>query len=143
MTDKKQCSKCKVFQLLEKFNEGTKQCNVCLESKRRYREAHKEEIQQKAKVYYEQNKEHKQQYIKEYREEYIKQKIECQYCRCMVSPQHKAEHERTKKHINNVKNPKPQKTEETTKENKPQTTQEEIREYIETSSDFEYDLNKE
>ena len=58
MTDKKQCSKCKVFQLLEKFNEGRKQCNVCLESKRRYREAHKEQIQEKAKVYYEQNKEY-------------------------------------------------------------------------------------
>ena len=138
MTDKKQCSKCKVFQLLEKFNEGRKQCNVCLENKLRYREAHKEQIQQKAKVYYEQNKEHRQAY----RKEYIQRKIECQYCRCMVSPQHKAKHERTNKHINNVKNPKPPKREETPKENK-QTTQKQIREYIETSSDFEYDFNKE
>ena len=138
MTDKKQCSKCKVFQLLEKFNEGRKQCNVCLENKLRYREAHKEQIQQKAKEYYEQNKEHKQAYRKEYNQ----RKIECQYCRCMVSPQHKAKHERTNKHINNVKNPKPPKREETPKENK-QTTQKQIREYIETSSDFEYDFNKE
>ena len=61
----------------------------------------------------------------------------------MVSLSQKAKHERTKKHINNVKNPQPRKTEETTKEYKQQTTQEEIREYIETSSDFEYDMNKE
>ena len=57
MTDKKQCSKCKVFQLLQKFNEGRTQCNVCLENKRRYREAHKEQLQQKSKNYYENNKE--------------------------------------------------------------------------------------
>ena len=55
MTDNKQCSKCKVFQLLEKFNDGRKQCNVRLESKRRYREAHKEQIQQKSKEYCENN----------------------------------------------------------------------------------------
>ena len=48
-----------------------------------------------------------------------------------------------RKHINNVKNPKPWKTKETTKEYKQQTAQEEIRDYIETSSDFECDINKE
>ena len=68
MTDKKQCSKCKVFQLLEKFNEGRKQCNVCLENKLRYREAHKEQIQQKSKEYYENNKEQIADKNKTYRE---------------------------------------------------------------------------
>ena len=143
MTDKKQCSKCKVFQPLERFKEERKQCNLCLGSKQRYRERNKETLSQKAKEYHENNKEHKQQYQKEHSKEYNLRKIECQYCRCMVSLSHKAKHERTKKHINNVKNPKPPKTEETTKEYKQQTTQEEIRDYIETSSDFEYDINKE
>ena len=143
MTDKKQCSKCKVFQPLERFKEERKQCNLCLESKQRYRERNKETLSQKAKEYYENNKENKQQYQKEYSKEYNQRKIECQYCRCMVSLSRKAKHERTNKHINNVNNPKPPKTEEATKEYKQQTTQEEIRDYIETSSDFEYDINKE
>ena len=136
MTDKKQCSKCKVFQPLERFKEERKQCNLCLESKQRYRENHKETLSQKAKEYYENNKENIKQHKQEYSKEYNLRKNECQYCRCMVSLSQKARHERTNKHINNVKNPKPPKTEETTKEYKQQTTQEEIRDYIETSSDF-------
>ena len=141
MTDKKQCSKCKVFQPLERFKEERNQCNLCLESKQRYRERNKETLSQKAKEYYENNKENIKQYKQEYRKEYNLQKIECQYCRCMVSLSQKARHERTNKHINNVKNPKLPKTEETTKEYKQQTTQEEIRDYIETSSDFEYQMD--
>ena len=51
MTDKKLCSKCKVFQLLEMFKEERKQCNIRLESKKGYRERNKETLSQKAKEY--------------------------------------------------------------------------------------------
>ena len=52
MADKKQCSKCKVFQPLN-YNNECKQCNKCLENKRRYREQHKETLKQYAQQYYE------------------------------------------------------------------------------------------
>ena len=68
-SDKKQCSKCKAFQPLDRFKEDRKQCNICLESKRRYREKHREELQQKAKEYYQQNKDKVKERTKTYKEQ--------------------------------------------------------------------------
>ena len=135
----KQCSRCLKTKEQLHFDKDRKQCNDCIKQRHTYYYNNKDKHAEWDKKHYEKNKEHKQ----EYRKEYNQRKIDCQYCRCMVSLSQKAKHERTKKHINNVKNPKPPKTEEATKEYKQQTTQEEIRYYIETSSDFEYDINKE
>ena len=135
----KQCSRCLKTKEQLHFDKDRKQCNDCIKQRHTYYYNNKDKHAEWDKKHYEKNKEHKQ----EYRKEYNQRKIDCQYCRCMVSLSQKAQHERTNKHINNVKNPKPPKTEEATKEYKQQTTQEEIRDYIETSSDFEYDINKE
>ena len=56
MTNKKQCSKCKIFQPLNDYKNECKQCRVYLENKKRYREQHKEGIKQCAKEYYERKK---------------------------------------------------------------------------------------
>ena len=44
MTDKKQCSKCKVFQPLNYYRDECKQCKICLEAKQRYREKKQRQI---------------------------------------------------------------------------------------------------
>ena len=57
MTETKQCSKCKVFRQLNQIEENNKNCNVCLEQRRRYRQRHKEEINIQSKAYREKNRE--------------------------------------------------------------------------------------
>jgi len=42
MTDKKQCSECKVFQPLNYYRDECKQCKNCLEAKQRYREKNRD-----------------------------------------------------------------------------------------------------
>ena len=76
MTDKKQCSKFKVVQPLNYYRDECKQCNICLESKRRYREQHKEALKQYAKEYYERKKEelNEKQNVK----------TECSVCKCVI-----------------------------------------------------------
>ena len=97
----KQCSKCKVFQPMSRYLEGRTQCNVCLENKRRYREKHRQELRDKQKEYYIQNKEERVEYNKVYRQQYI----ECSACKVMIKRCKKSEHERTKTHIHNLTNP--------------------------------------
>lgn len=94
------CTKCKVNQPLNRFTEGRTQCNLCLETKRRYRETHREEINEKAKQYYSNNKDYRLEYQKQYRE----QRIECKICKVMISRNKKSEHEKTKTHIHNLRN---------------------------------------
>ena len=100
-TEVKKCSKCKVLQPLNRYAEGRTQCNVCLEIKRRYREKHRQELRDKQKEYYSQNKEERAEYGKQYRQQYI----ECNVCRVMIKQCRKTEHERTKTHIHNLNNP--------------------------------------
>ena len=76
MTDKTQCSKCKVFQPLDYYKNECKQCNKCLENKRRYREQHKEPLKQYAQQYYERKKEELSDKKKE--------TLECPICKCEV-----------------------------------------------------------
>ena len=52
MTDKKQCSKCKVFQPPNYFKHKCKQCKLCLEAKQRYRETNRNKIREYARQYY-------------------------------------------------------------------------------------------
>ena len=93
MTDKKQCSKCKVFQPLDYKNE-CKQCNKCLENKRRYREQHKETLKQYAQHYYERTKEELSDKKKE--------TLECPICKCEVRKYTMKRHEESIKHQMNI-----------------------------------------
>ena len=93
MTEKKQCSKCKVFQPLNYYRDECKQCNICLESKRRYRERHKEATKLYAKECYEKNKEelNKRQNVK----------TECSVCKCLIRTYAMKRHEQSMKHQHN------------------------------------------
>ena len=91
MTETKQCSKCKVFRTMDGFKEGRKQCNVCLESKRRHRERHKEEISIKYKEYYDSNREK------------LNEKADCPLCKCYVKASAMKRHEQSMKHQMKIK----------------------------------------
>ena len=91
-----QCSKCKVFQPVSRYSQGRKQCNLCLASKQRYREKHKEEIKEKQKEYYERHKEE------------INVKVECIICKCFVNKQVLRRHNQTQKHLNKLWNTIPE-----------------------------------
>ena len=99
--NKKQCPKCKVFQPLDRYTDGRIQCNICLESKRKYRENHREQLRQKACEYYEANKEKKKAYVKEYRQ----QMVECSVCKVMIQKCRMTIHEQTKTHLHNLNHP--------------------------------------
>lgn len=94
METKQQCSKCKAFRSVDTYKDGRTQCYVCLEQKRRYREKHRDELREKAKQYYEQNR----------GEVYIKQttpdsdRVECPLCKCMVGKYRMKQHEQSFKH---------------------------------------------
>ena len=94
MTDKKQCSKCKVFQPLNYYRDECKQCNICLESKRRYRERHKGATRLYAKEYYEKNKEelNEKQHVK----------TERSVCKCLIRTYAMKRHEQSMKHQHNL-----------------------------------------
>lgn len=99
--EKKQCTKCKVIRLTNDFKEGRTQCNKCLAIKQKYRENHREKLNEKAKEYYENNKDKKAEYNKKYREENkekINEKIECPLCKCFINKTHIDRHFNTKKH---------------------------------------------
>ena len=101
MTETKQCSKCKIFRLPHQIEEHNKNCNICLDQRKRYREKHKEEIKSKAKEYREKHKE----------EINIKQnlKIECPLCKCMIRKYALDRHQQSQKHqlkLANLNQPK-------------------------------------
>ena len=52
MTDKKQCSKCQVFQPLNYFKNECKQSKLCLEAKQGYREKNEDKFREYARQYY-------------------------------------------------------------------------------------------
>ena len=91
----KQCSKCKQYRGLNQFSEGRKNCNQCLSHRRKYRENHKEQISAYNKNYYEAKREDIL--------EHYKDKIECFYCKCLVSKYKLKEHNNTIKHQNKMK----------------------------------------
>ena len=94
MTEKKQCSKCKIFRPLHQIEEQNKNCNICLEQRRRYRQKHKEEIKPKAKEYRENHKEeiNNKQNVKS----------ECPICQCFVRAYAMSRHEQSLKHQFNL-----------------------------------------
>lgn len=93
MNNEKQCSKCKVWRCASGFREGNLQCNVCLESKKRYREKYREKLAQKNQEYYQNNKEKISEYYKNYRKNIPK--IECPLCKCLVGKYAMKQHEQT------------------------------------------------
>ena len=104
MEDKKQCSKCKAFQPLQRYTEGRIQCNVCLEQKRRYREKHRDELRERAKQYYKQNRGE----ICEKQTTTHSDRVECPLCKCMVGKYRLKQHEQTFKHQMKIKTYKPE-----------------------------------
>lgn len=90
MTESRQCSKCKIFRPTHQIEDNNKNCNICLEQRRRYRQKHKEEIKNQSKEYREKNKE----------ELNAKQnvKAECPICKCMVRSYAMKRHEQSIKH---------------------------------------------
>ena len=87
----KQCSTCKKFKTLDNYQPNREACNVCLEKKAKYRENNKEKLREEAKDYY---KDHREEIL-----EKRKEKIECEYCRCLISKAKLAQHCKTKRHI--------------------------------------------
>ena len=94
MSETKQCSKCKVFRPLHQIEGNNKNCNICLEQRRRYREKHREEIKPKAKEYYQNNK-------KELNEKQ-NEKYECPVCKCFVREYAMRRNEQSIKHQQNL-----------------------------------------
>ena len=94
MTDKKQCSKCKVFQSLNYYRDESKQCKICLEAEQRYREKHRDKLRQYAKEYYEKKKEEVNE----------KQDVKtvCSGCKCLIRTYAMKRHEQSMKHQQNL-----------------------------------------
>ena len=86
--EKQYCSHCKVHRKIELFSENHKTCDLCREKTKIYsqtwRDNHKEEIS-------------------EINKEYGMNIFVCSVCDCEVRLKHKARHEKTKKHIENLK----------------------------------------
>ena len=85
--EKQYCTHCKMNRKIELFSENHKTCDACREKMKIYsqtwRDNHKEEIR-------EINKEHGMKICL------------CSVCDCEVRLKHKARHEKTKKHIDNL-----------------------------------------
>ena len=117
MSETKQCSKCKVFRPLHLIEETNKNCNICLEQRRRYRQKHKEEIKNQSKEYREKNKDE----LKTKQNE----KAECPICKCMVRSYAMARHKQSMKHQIKLQTLNPQHTKN--EKMKKQTKNEEVR----------------
>ena len=65
----KTCSKCKKEKCINEFQPEYKNCIVCIEYRRRYRENNPEKIKQQTRTHYENNKERILNDRKEYREQ--------------------------------------------------------------------------
>ena len=120
----KQCSKCKKSKTLDNYRPDRKLCNQCLEEKARYRENHREELREKAKEYYQNHKDKAKEYNertkeerKEYKKEYRTRTIECPYCLMTIRLNHKSDHDKTKRHQENITNKKETETGTDTKTN--------------------------
>ena len=72
------------------FTPDCNECNKHLNTRWRYRQSHKEQINEYNKKYYQQNKEQIQKLNKE--------KIECTYCKCLVGKYKIKIHNQSNKH---------------------------------------------
>ena len=113
----KKCSRCGVYKQLNNFDTDKAQCEKCSEYKQRYRENHREQLRKKAKEIYEENKDE----ILEKK----KEKVECPVCKKEISKAKMRLHEKTKRHIYYLNNPK-QTKEELEKEKAEQRRKERI-----------------
>ena len=88
MTDKKQCSKCKVFQSLNYSKNECKQCKLCLEAKQGDREKNQDKLREYARQY-------------DYRKN--EQTVVCPVCENIINKYQVKRHEENSKHQNKVK----------------------------------------
>ena len=86
-----------MWRCANEFREGRLHRNVCLDSKKRYREKHKEEIKQKNEEYRQNNEEQISQYHKNI------PKVECPLCKCLVGKYAMKQHEQTIIHQRKMK----------------------------------------
>ena len=94
MTDKKQRSKCKIFQPLNYFKNECKQCKICLEVKQRYREKNRDKLWQYAIQYHQSKKEQTTEAKKDTNE----LKTECPVCGSVINKYQVKRHEESIKH---------------------------------------------
>ena len=94
----RQCSKCKQNRTIDNFKPECKQCNVCLDAKKRYRQKHKDTINKYAKEYYIEHRETMLEQIKTWNNTYT----DCFYCKCPVRNNNASQHVKTNKHIRNM-----------------------------------------
>ena len=99
MTDKKQCSKCKVFQPLNYYSDECKQCKNCLEAKQRYREKNRDNLGQYAIQYHQRRKEQTTEEKKDTNE----LKTECPVCGSIINKYQVKRHEESIKHQTKLK----------------------------------------
>ena len=99
MTDKKRCSKCKTFQLLNHYKDECKQCNTCLEAKQRYGEKHRDKLRQYAIQYYHRKKEQ----ATEEKEDANELKTECPVSGSIINKYQVKRHEESFTHQNKLK----------------------------------------
>ena len=91
----KLCSGYRKYKAIDNYQPNKQLCNVCLGKKAQYRETNRDKLKQEAKDYYDKNR----QEILEKK----KEKIECEYCRCLISKAKLTQHYKSKKHIKNKK----------------------------------------
>tara|TARA_R110001632_G_C11155207_1_gene397858 strand:+ start:78 stop:662 length:585 start_codon:yes stop_codon:yes gene_type:complete len=80
------------------------------ENAKEYREKNRKKLNEKAKVYHKKHRDKIIQYLKQYREKHRKEiseirkvKVLCEICDCKIRKQHIHRHNRTTKHLNNIK----------------------------------------
>ena len=95
----KQCSKCKMKRTLDNFENENKNCNICLEARRRYRQKHNDKISQYNKEYY---KEHKTELLIKSKEKREEEYVDCFYCNDIVNKYDIGRHVKSLKHISNM-----------------------------------------
>ena len=95
----KQCSKCKMKRTLDKFENENKNCNICLESRRRNRQKHNDKVSQYNKESY---KEHKTELLTKAKEKRDDEYVDCFYCNDIVKKYDIDRHVKSLKHISNM-----------------------------------------
>ena len=114
--DKKYCSGCGRFKDVELFIDDYKCCDKCREKQRtafrNYKENNPEEVKERGKQYREKKRDELIEKKKQYRESeegqatikgYRLLDVHCDVCDCDVRRKHKAKHESTSKHIENMR----------------------------------------
>ena len=101
--EKQYCKRCNATKPVEEFNGINKYCIRCLEKEREKHQNNKEQRHQKSKRYREAHKEEINARMKEYSKVYNQIEVFCDICQCKVKKCRWSEHKKTQKHNKNQK----------------------------------------